>query len=129
MVLLGGVLDLVDQLNSHIGYVGLALLVIQDAVNLGLLGWRVAILVEVAADLGDALIDTAAGFHIGLHLLLALLDLGGLPHHYFGAVLDEAPPAIEPPHKHPHFVLDPALPFPIVRPVLPYPRITQKEAG
>ena len=74
MVVFRSVGDFVYQLDRDLGDVGSALFGINAAVHVGVFSGTVAVLFKIAEDFGGALIETAAGFDVGDHLLFVVFD-------------------------------------------------------
>lgn len=129
MILPGDVGNVVLQSYRDPFHHRLALLVIKHTVHLGLLSWRVRVLFEEAADAGDALITATARLHMGLHLLLVILDLGSLADDDLCLCLHDSQSGVESSDEGLHLVFDPSLAHVVTGLVLNKGGWTMKEAG
>jgi hypothetical protein len=129
IVIFGCVFDTIDELHSDFGDIGYALFVINDAVNVCVLTGRVRILIKVAFDLRNALIEAAARFDMGDHLFLLILYDCGLSDYYLCAVFYQSSARVESAHKHSHFIFYSTFALFIQRSVLSYVGFTWKVAG
>lgn len=88
MILFGSIGDVVLQSNRYSLNNRFALFVVQDAVHLCILSWRVCIFFKEASYPSYSLITAATGFNVGLNFLLIIFDHSGLSDNNLGLASD-----------------------------------------